>query len=118
MIPLAVSAAWSALVVVLRSSLGRLVLVALVASSLGVWQGWSLRARLDEGAALRATIHKLEREAKAWDAAAAVDQERVRADLADRLALQEKIDALQSRPTAGDCLPAGPADRLRDLWGR
>lgn len=118
MIPIALSAAWSGLFAVLRSSVGRAVLIGAVAVSVGAWQGWSLRARLDETAALRATVAKLEREARAWTDAAIEDQKRANDDLADRLALQEKIDALEARPSPGDCLPDDAARRLRDLWGR
>lgn len=122
MIPLAFSAVWTALVAVLRSSIGRLLVVAAVALSVGFWQGWSLRGRLDESAALRATVDKLEREARARDAAAHVDQVQAGIDAADRRALQERIDALLNAPApaapSGDGLTARDADGVRALWGR
>ncbi|MFL9828835.1 hypothetical protein, partial [Rhodoplanes sp. SY1] len=94
------------------------VVPALISLVIGFSQGWSLRARLGETAALRATVEKLEREARARDAAAKADQVRAETDAAERRLLEEKVDALQARPTAGDCLPDDAARRLRDLWGR
>lgn len=87
-----------------------------VALVVGFGGGWKVRDAFCDAAAAKLEIANLQKKIDARDAAATQDQINAGKDAADRAALEGAIRDLESKISAGVCLGADDADRLRSLW--
>jgi hypothetical protein len=88
----------------------------LIAGALGALGGWQVRDAFCDAAAAKLEIANLKKQLAARDAAATQDQINAGKDAEERAALEGAIRDLESKISAGVCLGADDADRLRSLW--
>lgn len=87
-----------------------------IALVIGSASGWKVRDAFCDAAAAKLEVIRLQKQVAARDAAAAEDQKLRDADAESKSQLEGAVRALQDKISAGECLPAADADRLRDLW--
>lgn len=91
---------------------------AAVALAVGGFGGWKARDALCDAAKAKAEVASLQRAVAARDEAMKRDSETIKTQAADRERLEGAIHDLENRISAGECLSADDADRLRKLWRR
>jgi hypothetical protein len=97
-------------------SLKGIAVLVTVGSLAGFFGGWSVRDAFCDAAAAKIEVASLKRQLAARDNAMKADAELLEKQTLELIELERKVDALQI--TAGECLPAADADRVRGLWNR